>query len=188
MILIKLFLEFFKIGLFTFGGGYAMIPLIREMVIRHSWLSEDSFYNFLGICESTPGPIAVNMATYVGSTQAGFLGSVIATMGVVLPSFIIIILIATFLQKITKNNCFKNFMSGVKTVVVGLIISTGIILFINCCNVSTNIDSFNYHTLIILPIITFIYFIFKLVSKKKLNTLPLIFISSLVGLFVNVLL
>ena len=72
MIYLYLFFEFFKIGLFTFGGGYAMIPLVREVVLNYNWLTEDEFISFLGVCESTPGPIAINMATFVGSTQAGF--------------------------------------------------------------------------------------------------------------------
>ena len=93
-----LFFEFFKIGLFTFGGGYAMIPLVREVVLEYGWMSEDAFTNFIGVCESTPGPIAVNMATYVGSSTGGIIGSIMATIGVVLPSMIIIILILTLLK------------------------------------------------------------------------------------------
>ena len=69
MIYLTLFIEFFKVGLFSFGGGFGMIPLIQDAVIRHNWMSEDAFYNFIGVCESTPGPIAVNMATYVGRRQ-----------------------------------------------------------------------------------------------------------------------
>ena len=108
MIYLLLFLEFLKIGLFTFGGGYAMIPLIRETVVARMWLTENEFYDFIGICESTPGPIAINMATYVGSTQAGFLGAVCATIGVILPSFIIIILIASILKHFTNiQSLFK---------------------------------------------------------------------------------
>ena len=91
LILLKLFYEFFLIGLFTFGGGYAMIPLIKDVAINNGWLSEEAFVNFLAVCESTPGPIAINMATYIGATQYGFIGGVVATLGVVLPSFIIII-------------------------------------------------------------------------------------------------
>ena len=93
MIYLRLFLEFFKVGLFTFGGGYAMIPLIKEMVLKYGWLTETQFYDFIGVCETTPGPIAVNMATYIGSVNGGFLGSLVATIGVVLPSFIIILMI-----------------------------------------------------------------------------------------------
>ena len=98
MIYLRLFLEFFKVGLFTFGGGYAMIPLIKEMVLKYGWLTETQFYDFIGVCETTPGPIAVNMATYIGSVNGGFLGSLVATIGVVLPSFIIILMIVTILN------------------------------------------------------------------------------------------
>ena len=97
-IYLLLFLEFFKIGLFTFGGGYAMIPLVKEVVLEYGWLTESEFYNFIGICESTPGPIAINMATYIGARQGDLLGSICATVGVILPSFIIIILIAALLK------------------------------------------------------------------------------------------
>ena len=93
MIYFQLFYEFFKIGLFTFGGGYAMIPIVKETVTAHSWLTENSFYDLLGICECTPGPIAINMATFIGSQQAGILGSAAATAGVVLPSFLIILFV-----------------------------------------------------------------------------------------------
>ncbi len=106
MIYVKLFLEFFKIGLFSFGGGAAMLPLIKDTVTSNDWLTLEQFNNFIGVCESTPGPIAVNMATYIGSVQAGFLGSVVATLGVVLPSFIIIILIAAILKNFIKNKYF----------------------------------------------------------------------------------
>ena len=89
MILLELFYEFFLIGLFTFGGGYAMIPLVKEVSLRREWLSIEQFTSFLGVCESTPGPIAINMATFIGSSQYGILGAIVATIGVVLPSFII---------------------------------------------------------------------------------------------------
>ena len=103
MIYLWLFLEFFKIGLFTFGGGYAMIPLIKEVVLKYEWLTEAQLIDFIGVCESTPGPIAINMATFVGSSQAGIAGAAIATLGVVLPSFIIILLVASILKKFIKN-------------------------------------------------------------------------------------
>ena len=107
MIYLQLFYEFFKIGLFTFGGGYAMIPLVKDTVITNSWLLENEFYDLLGICESTPGPIAINMATFVGSYQGGILGSAVATLGVVLPSFIIILLVAAILKNFIENKYFK---------------------------------------------------------------------------------
>ena len=121
MIYLQLFLEFFKIGLFCFGGAFGMIPLIEETVINRGWLTEAEFFNLLGVCESTPGPIAVNTATYVGSVMGGPLGSICATLGVVLPSFLIILLIAAVLKNLTNNKYFKGFMRGVKPVVVALI-------------------------------------------------------------------
>ena len=98
MILFELFFTFFKIGALTFGGGYAMIPFVREQVLLHGWLTEEELLNMIAVSESTPGPIAVNMATFVGSNEAGVLGSIAATLGVVLPSFIIILIIASLLK------------------------------------------------------------------------------------------
>ena len=99
MIYLTLFIEFFKVGLFSFGGGFGMIPLIQDAVIRHNWMSEDAFYNFIGVCESTPGPIAVNMATYVGYTVGGVPGAIVATIGEVTPSIIVILIVAAMLAK-----------------------------------------------------------------------------------------
>ena len=112
MLYLTLFLEFLKIGLFTFGGGYAMIPLIREVVLKHGWLNEAQFLNMIGVAEVTPGPIAVNMATYVGSTQAGFLGALLCTLGVILPAFLIMLLISILLPCI--NPCKANFQTAHK--------------------------------------------------------------------------
>ena len=146
-----LFFEFFMIGLFTIGGGYAMIPLVRELVLKYNWMSETEFYNFLGVCESTPGPIAINMATYVGSTQGGLLGSIVSTLGVVLPSFIIIILVASILKKVIKNKYFQAFLNGVKPVVIALIFGTGLMLVIKCIGfININEFSFDFISFIIL--------------------------------------
>ena len=101
MIFLKLFLTFFKIGLFTFGGGYAMLPLMQQEVLANEWLSESEIINFIAVSESTPGPFAINMATYIGSETGGILGSVCATLGVVLPSFIVILLVARFFMAFT---------------------------------------------------------------------------------------
>ena len=189
MIYFQLFYEFFMIGLFTFGGGYAMIPLVKETVINNNWLSEADFYGFIGVCESTPGPIAVNMATYIGSTQGGPLGSLFATLGVVLPSFIIIVLIAAILKNLVKNKYFQAFLNGVKPVVVGLIFATGIMLVIKCIGFNS-FDSFNfdYHSLIVFVVIAFIFYFTKVIYKKKINTILLILISSGLGLLISLIL
>ena len=101
-IYLKLFLTFLKIGAVSFGGGYSMLSLIREDCLSNGWLTEDEIMNFIAVSESTPGPIAINMATFIGSSQAGVLGALLATLGVVLPSFVIILLIAALMTKILQ--------------------------------------------------------------------------------------
>ena len=185
MIYLLLFFEFFKIGLFTFGGGFAMIPLVEEVVLKHNWLSENAFYNFIGVCESTPGPIAINMATYIGAEQGGLLGSIVATLGVVLPSFIIILIIASVLKKFTDNKYFKAFIKGVKPVVVALILSVGVILLAKSLGyVSIHEFSFDFVSITIFAIVCAIFWGAKLIFKKKITTIPLIVISAGLGIVV----
>ncbi|MBR2651064.1 MAG: chromate transporter, partial [Clostridia bacterium] len=102
MIYLMLFLTFLKIGAASFGGGFGMISLIREDCLANGWLTEEELLNFIAVAESTPGPIAVNMATFVGSSQGGILGAFLATLGVVLPSFVIILLIAAVFNGLLK--------------------------------------------------------------------------------------
>lgn len=125
--LFELFLTFFKIGLFTFGGGYAMISQIKENVVeKHKWLTDDELVQIIAIAEATPGPIAINMATYVGFKRKGFWGSAFATLGVVLPSFIIIFIISMFAEAFKQNEYVKYAFSGIKAAVAFLILKTGI--------------------------------------------------------------
>jgi chromate transporter len=125
-----LFLCFFKIGAFTFGGGYAMLALLEnEFVEKKKWLTKDEFLDMLAIAESTPGPIAINSATFIGYKTAGVLGSTLATLGVVLPSFIIIFIISLFLDKFLTFSLVANAFRGIQACVVYLIGSTGIKLF-----------------------------------------------------------
>ena len=121
MMLLELFWTFFKIGAFTFGGGYAMLPLIQSEVTSKGWIDEASLVNFIAVSESTPGPIAVNMATYVGSELGGVPGALCATLGVVLPSFIIILLVAKCFERFRQSRAIQGAMSGLKPAVVGLI-------------------------------------------------------------------
>lgn len=128
---LKLFITFFKIGLFTFGGGYAMIALIEdECIAKKKWIENEEFLNCIALAESTPGPIAINSATYIGYKVAGFLGSLFATLGVVLPSFIIIFVISLFLNNLLEITIIANAFKGIKVGVSLLIISAGIKLFI----------------------------------------------------------
>ena len=183
-IYLQLFYEFFKIGLFTFGGGYAMIPLVRDTAVNNGWLLADEFSSLIAVCESTPGPVAINMATYIGSLQGGILGSACATLGVVLPSFLIILLIASLLNKFTENKHFKNFIRGVKPVVTALILSTGLLLLVECIgiNVSTFEINLKLVSLIVFILIALSYIIVLKVFKKKISSIQLILIAAVLGI------
>lgn len=120
MIYIELFYTFFTIGLFTFGGGYAMLPLIQQKVVEKNWLSLREIVDFVAVSESTPGPFAVNIATYVGSSQGGVLGAICATLGVVLPSFIVILIVARCYIRFKNSKLVSGAMFSLRATVVGL--------------------------------------------------------------------
>lgn len=120
-LVLELFTTFFLIGVCTFGGGYAMLPLIQEEVIRHQWLSEAEVIDFIAVSESTPGPFAINIATYVGIETAGVFGAVAATLGVVLPSLFIIIIVAKCYDKFRKAKPVGAALQGIRPVAIGLI-------------------------------------------------------------------
>lgn len=185
MIWFRLFFEFFKIGLFTFGGGYAMIPLIKEAVLKYNWLSEELFYDFIGICESTPGPIAVNFATFVGASQKGFLGSLVATFGVIIAPFVIIVLIASILNHFMDNKYVERFLKGLKPVIIGLILSSGIILLAKALGYqSLKVFNFSFEVLIIITALYLISFLYKFFLKKNINSIAFILISAGLGILV----
>lgn len=128
VIYLELFLEFLKIGAFSFGGGYGMISLMRDTVLAHGWLTEAEMLNVIATAESTPGPIAVNMATFVGSTQGGPLGALVATVGVVLPAFLLMLLIASVFGELTKKGGVKAFLGGARPAVTGMILATAFLM------------------------------------------------------------
>jgi chromate transporter len=185
MILLELFLTFFEIGALTFGGGYAMIPFVREQVLLHGWLTEEELLNMIAVSESTPGPIAVNMATFVGSNEAGILGSACATLGVVLPSFIIILIVASLLKNFLKYNGVKAFLSGVRPCVVSLILGTAITLFLSVLlgigggDFTPNID---LKGIIIFVIVIATATIYKKIKGKKPSPILMIAISACLGM------
>ena len=121
MILLELFWTFFKIGAFTFGGGYAMLPLIQAEVAAHGWMDAEELINFVAVSESTPGPFAVNISTFVGTRLAGVPGALCATLGVALPSFVIILIVAKCFQRFKNSRIVQGCMSGLRPAVVGLI-------------------------------------------------------------------
>lgn len=188
MIYLTLFLEFFKIGLFSFGGAFGMLPLIEETVLKHGWLNENDFLSFVGVCESTPGPIAVNIATYVGSIQGGIIGSICATFGVVMPSFLIILLIASILNSFTENKIFKSFIKGVNPVIIALILSTGTVLTVKSFGyVSIKEWNTDIISVVVFTVLAVVYFVSKKLWKKKLSAIQIILISAGLGVAVSLI-
>ena len=184
-ILLDLFLTFLKIGAVSFGGGYAMIPLLTDEVLAHGWLTSSEILNFIAVSESTPGPVAINMATFIGASQGGFLGALLATLGVVLPSFIIILIIASLVKGLLKFAGVKAFLNGVRPVVVGLIIGTGIVLALTVILSYKTINSqayFDWKALLIFATVACIHFVFKKKKKKAISPIILILISAVMGM------
>ena len=185
MIYLNLFLTFFEIGLFTFGGGYAMISLIREKALAFGWLGEEELLNMIAVSESTPGPIAVNMATFVGSKQGGILGSFVATLGVVLPSFIIILLICALIKSFLKFKGVQAFLGGVRPCVVALILATAITMLLSTLFGITTVGGgfdFDVRGIIILAILIATAVIFTKLRKKKPSPILMIIISAGLGM------
>ena len=185
MIYLELFLTFLQVGTFSFGGGYGMIAMIRELTLMHGWLTEAEIINFIAVAESTPGPIAVNMATFVGSSQGGILGSLCATLGVVLPSFIIILIIAAAISGLMRFAGVKAFLGGIRPCVIGLILATALTMFSAVVLGSSTIDagmSLDVRALVIFGLLTATALISKFVFRKKLSPILMILISAGLGM------
>ena len=185
MISLELFLTFLMIGAFTFGGGYAMLPLIQEEVAAKGWIDAASLVDFVAVSESTPGPFAINMATYVGSEVGGFFGAVCATLGVVVPSFVIILIVAKCYEKFRQSKTVKGCMTGLKPAVVGLIgaavLSVGkTVLF----PVAVSLDVFTKPGTYIALGITGVML---LLSFKKVHPILIICLSAVIGIAVGFL-
>lgn len=180
MIYLILFLTFFKIGAFTFGGGYAMLPLVQQEILKHGWMTMEDMINFIAVSESTPGPFAVNMSTYVGRVTGGIFGAFCATLGVVLPSFLIILLVAKFFDKFRKNKIVTGCMNGLRPCVIGLIgaavITTGETVFfpdgvsLAVCGTATFLVS------------CVIFLLALLLSFKKVHPILIIVLSAVLGI------
>lgn len=184
MIYVQLFLTFLKIGAFTFGGGYAMLPLIEEEVLAHQWMDIESLINFVAVSESTPGPFAVNISTYVGFETGGLLGSFLATLGVTLPSFIIILLVARFYLKFKNSKIVNGCMTGLRPAVIGLIGSAVISVGATVMNNSLAQTA----TLGYAPVIaTCVIFVIMLgLQYKKIHPIIIIGLSAVLGIVAGV--
>ncbi len=191
MIFWQLFITFFQIGLFTIGGGYAMIPMIEEEVVRQGWLTHTQLVDFIAVAESTPGPFAVN--TYVGITTGmraggnlfwGLLGSFLATLGVVLPSFLIILIIAKFFASFQDNRFVKGALYGIHPAVVGLIAAAALSLANGNLYINLSFESISafFSSLQLLPILIFFIVLAFSFWKKKAHPIKLILLSAVLGI------
>ena len=181
---LRLFLIFLKIGAVSFGGGYGMIALIQEDCLRYGWLTEEELLNFIAVAESTPGPLAVNMATFVGSSQGGLAGAFFATLGVVLPAFFIIQLIAAVIRNLLKFAGVQAALSGVRPAIVGLILGTAAVLLLNIvCGVQTvgGGAAFEWKNLVLLLLLFAVSAGYRLWKKKSFSPILLILLSGALG-------
>jgi len=193
MIFLELFLTFLKIGAFTFGGGYAMLPLIQEAVLEKGWLLEEELINFIAVSESTPGPFAINCATYVGmetasasyGAWASILGAFCATLGVVLPSFVIILIVAHCYNKFKNSTIVKGCMTGLKPAVIGLI-SAAIVSTAKTVFFPKGID---FTVVLTVPFISsaLIFALMLVLALKKKHPIMLILLSAVLGIAVGYL-
>jgi len=182
MICLELLWGFLTVGLFSFGGAYSAIPLIRDVVLSYGWLNDEMLTYMIAVSESTPGPIMVNLATYIGSSQAGLVGSILATVAVVLPSFIIILLVMAFLRKTISNPYVQAILRGLKPCLIGLIIATGTyMVFENIVITSPGYDV-SIKNVIVTALIFMLPFACMKFLDKKISPIQLLIASALIGM------
>ena len=186
MILIQLFFTFLKVGAFAFGGGYAMLSLIGDSVLAYGWMTEEELLNFVGVETVIPGPIAVNMATYIGYEQGGFPGALLATVGVVLPSFIVILLVAALVKNLLKYPAVKSFIGGMRPALGGLILATAVTMGLSvffgirtAADVSLTLD---WRTFVLLAVIAAVPLLWKRLRKKEFSSILLVVLSGVIGI------
>ena len=186
MIYLQLFLTFLKVGAFAFGGGYAMLSLIGDSVLKYGWMTEEELLNFVGVETVIPGPIAVNMATYIGYEQGGFLGALLATIGVVLPSFIIILVVAACIKNLLKYPPVKAFITSMRPALGGLIVSVALTMalavFFGIDTINAVNFSFDWRTLVVLAVVVAVPIVWKRIKKKEFSSILLVVISGVLGM------
>ena len=178
MLNLTLFLEFFKIGLFAVGGGLVTIPFLYELAYKTNWFNTSLIPDMIAISESTPGPLGVNMATYTGFIVGGFWSGIIATLGLVTPAIVIILIVSKFLDKFKQNKTVKNIFYGLRAAVIGLISVIGINILVESLIISTPL-SLRVKELLVFTII------FPLIQKTKFHPVLFILLSGLIGVLLH---
>ena len=181
MILWQLFLSFLQVGAFSFGGAYGAIPLIRDVVLGRGWMDDAALTHMIAVSESTPGPIMVNMATYVGSSQAGLPGAAVATLAVVLPSFVVILLVVKALGALMEHPVFQAVLGGVKPCVIGIILATGLNLMLGNLLPEVGMDG---KALLLTLILGTALPVSRRLTKKGIKPIGLIVLSAVLGMIV----
>lgn len=185
MQLLSLFVTFFKIGLFTIGGGYAMIPLIQREVVSNGWLTQQQLVDFIAVSESTPGPFAINIATFVGMETSGVLGALMTTLGVIMPSFIIILVVAKYFLTFRENRFVQAALSGLRPTVIGLIaaaaVTIGFSTFLTSSIDLRNLGAFFANGIDYKAVILFVI-LFVISRLKKLSPILIILTAGGLGL------
>lgn len=166
---------FFKIGCFAFGGAYGAIPMIRDMALSHGWLTEERLAYLIAVSESTPGPIMVNLATYVGQERAGLLGAILSTAAVVLPSFVVILLVTALLKDAFEHRIVQAALAGIKPCIIGVIVAAGLQMI---AQTNAQLDARTMGLTLALLALAFGHIIWK---KKPINAMALIGISAVLG-------
>ncbi len=183
MIYLDLLIGFLEVGLFSFGGAYAAIPLIRDVVLAHGWLDDEMLSYMIAVSESTPGPIMVNLATYVGSNKGGLLGAVISTTAVILPAFLIILFVMVLAKSLIKNPYAQATLGGLKPCVIGVILATGVYMILGNCHVMS-VSHVDITAVLITCGLAAIYFGSRKVIKRGMSPIGLICLSAVVGVAV----
>lgn len=179
MIYWELFIGFLKVGLFSFGGAYGAIPLIRDVVLSYGWLTADELTCMIAVSESTPGPIMVNLATYVGSDRGGLLGSALATLAVILPAFLLIVLVAVLSKKALQNKYVQAILGGLKPCIIGMILATGVDMVLSHCRAEIGVD---LRSAVITALLGGVMLLFPKLFGKKLSPIGLILCAALCGI------
>lgn len=184
MIYLDLFLGFLRVGCFAFGGAYGAIPLIRDVVLSYGWLTEETLTHMIAVSESSPGPIMVNLATYVGASQGGLPGAVLATLAVVLPSFVMILLIVAAFRALIQNKYVQAILRGMKPCMVGIVLATGVYMTVSGFMPVQEGTVVRLPEMIITVILGAVMFGTKRVLKKKISPVMLIVVAAVLGIVV----
>ncbi len=184
MIYLDLLTGFLKVGFFSLGGGYGAIAIVRDVVLSYEWIDDETLMNMIAISESTPGPIMVNLATYVGYSQAGIPGGILATLAAITPAFFIILIVMVLLRRLFENRYIQSVIRGLKPCIMGIILATGVYMVIRNGIYPLTGETKDFWPVILTVVLAAAYYGSAKLLKKKLSPIKLIVISACLGVLV----